>query len=95
MVMDVYAMESALLRTQKIMADRGKENCLVQADITRVYVREAALRIERAAQTVATETADDKSAPVIDHLVHRAPIKAIAARRRIAEAITQAGRYNL
>ncbi|HVG21858.1 MAG TPA: acyl-CoA dehydrogenase family protein [Blastocatellia bacterium] len=95
MVMDVYAMESALLRTQKIMADRGKEDCPVQADITRVFVREAASRIERASQAVATETADDKSTPVIDQLTHRAPIKAIAARRRIAEAITEAGRYNL
>jgi alkylation response protein AidB-like acyl-CoA dehydrogenase len=95
MVMDVYAMESALLRTQKIMADRGKEDCPVQADITRVFVREAASRIERASQAVAAETADDKSTPVIDQLTHRAPIKAIAARRRIAEAITEAGRYNL
>ena len=96
MVMDVYAMESTLLRTQKIMADRGKENCAVQADITRVFLREAATRIERAAQMIATETAsDDKGTPVIDHLVHRAPIKAIAARRRIAESITEAGRYNL
>jgi alkylation response protein AidB-like acyl-CoA dehydrogenase len=94
MVMDVYAMESALLRTQKIMADRGKENCLVQADVTRVFVREAATRVERAAQMVATETADGDAA-IIDHLTHRAPIKAIAARRRIAESITEAGRYNL
>jgi alkylation response protein AidB-like acyl-CoA dehydrogenase len=97
MVMDVYAMESALLRTQKVMADRGKENCSVQTDITRVFAREAAMRIERAARMIATETADgdDKSADIIAQLNHRAPIKAIAARRRIADAITDAGRYNL
>jgi hypothetical protein len=90
-------MESALLRTQKLMADRGKENCSVQADITRVFMRDAAVRIERAAQMIATETAVgvDSNTSIIDHLVHRAPIKAIAARRRIAEAITEAGRYNL
>jgi hypothetical protein len=68
----------------------------VQADITRVFVREAATRIERAAQMIATETAsDDKGTAVLDQLAHRAPIKAIAARRRIAESITEAGRYNL
>jgi len=32
---------------------------------------------------------------LIDQLVERAPIKAIAARRRIADAALEAGRYNL
>jgi alkylation response protein AidB-like acyl-CoA dehydrogenase len=95
MVMDVYAMESALLRTQRLMADRGKEKCSVQSDITRIFVREAALRIERAAHLTETETADDKGATIIDKLVHRAPIKAIAARRRIADRVIEAGKYNL
>lgn len=95
MVMDVYAMESALLRTQKRMADRGKEACAIQTDITHVYAREAALRIERAARMVVTETDDDKSAAMIDELAYRAPIQMIAARRRIADAIIDAGRYNL
>jgi butyryl-CoA dehydrogenase len=97
MVMDVYAMESALLRTQKLMADRGKERCSVQADIARVFVRDAAMRIERAAQMIATETAVgvDNNTSIIDQLAHRAPIKAIAARRRIADSIIEAGKYNL
>jgi alkylation response protein AidB-like acyl-CoA dehydrogenase len=95
MVMDVYTMESALLRTQKRMANRGQEACATQEDITRVYAREAALRIERAARMVVTETGDDKSAAMIDELVHRSPIQMIAARRRIADAIIAAGKYNL
>ena len=95
MVMDVYGMESALLRTQKRIADRGQEACATQTDITRVYVREAALRIERAARMVVTETGDEKSAAMIDELAHLAPIPMIAARRRIADAIIDAGRYNL
>jgi hypothetical protein len=53
------------------------------------------LRIERAARAVVTETEDEKGAELIDQLVQHAPIKAIAARRRIADAVIQAGRYFL
>jgi alkylation response protein AidB-like acyl-CoA dehydrogenase len=95
MVMDVYAMESALLRTRRLFDERGMEKCLVQADITHVFARDAALRIERAARAVVTETEDEKGAELIDQLVQHAPIKAIAARRRIADAVIQAGRYFL
>jgi alkylation response protein AidB-like acyl-CoA dehydrogenase len=97
MVMDVYAMESALLRTQKRMLSRGREATAVQSDITRVFIREAMMRIERAARLIATETADEKTdrTALIEDLIHRAPIKMTAARRRIADAVTTAGKYNL
>ena len=95
MVMDVYAMESALLRTQRLVADRSEESAAVQIDITRVFVRGAAARVEQRALAVATETEDEKVTSVIAGAGHEAPIKAIAARRRIADAIIAAGRYNL
>jgi alkylation response protein AidB-like acyl-CoA dehydrogenase len=97
MVMDVYAMESALLRTQKIMAARGREASATQTDITRVFAREAASRVEKAARAVAMELADGEAAleSLIDEMSHRSPVKMIAARRRIADAAIEAGRYNL
>lgn len=97
MVMDTYAMESAVLRAQKLMAERGEDACGTQTDITHVFAREAAGRIERAARAVAIETDEDadKIAATIDKLAHPAPIKMIAARRRIADSIIEAGRYNL
>lgn len=95
MVMDVYAMESALLRTQRLVADKSEESAAVQIDITRVFVRDAAARVEERALAVATETEDRKSEQVIGELSHSAPIKAIAARRRIADAVIAAGKYNL
>ena len=95
MVMDVYAAESALLRTQRLLTDRGIEATRVQADITRVFTRDAASRIERAARAVASETEDDKCSAAIEELSHRDPMKAIAARRRIADAAIQAGKYHL
>src|SRR5262249_50613954 len=55
MVMDVYAMESALLRTLRLVADGGQSRPAIQIDITRVFVRDAAARIERAARAINTE----------------------------------------
>ncbi len=95
MVMDVYAMESALLRTQRLLTDRGIESMSVQADVTRVFARDAASRVERAARAVASEISDEKCSSVIDELAHRSPMKSIAARRRIADAVINAGRYFL
>jgi alkylation response protein AidB-like acyl-CoA dehydrogenase len=95
MVMDVYALESALLRTQRLLTDKGEENVAVQIDIARLYAREAASRIEKACRTVAIETANEHCASAIKDLVHYAPIKAIAARRRVADSVINAGKYNL
>ena len=95
MVMDVYAMESALLRTQRLLNDRGFEATRIHADITRVFSRDAASRVEKAARAVASETEDEKCSKAIDELAHRSPMKSVQARRRIAEAVTQAGKYNL
>jgi alkylation response protein AidB-like acyl-CoA dehydrogenase len=97
MVMEVYAMESALLRTQKLLAEGRIEVSSTQAHITRVFARDAAAKIERAARAIVTETAEagEGSLALIDDMVYRTPIKAIAARRNIADAIIEAGRYNL
>ena len=95
MVMDVYAMESALLRTQRVVADKGAESAAVQLDITRVFLRDAAARVEQKALAVATETENEKCAALVKELAAAEPIKAIAARRRIADAIIAAGKYIL
>jgi alkylation response protein AidB-like acyl-CoA dehydrogenase len=95
MVMDVYAMESALLRTQRLMTDRGIEATHIQSDITRVFVRDAASRVEKAARAIAAELEDEKSSAALDELAQRFPMHSIAARRRIADAVIDAGRYFL
>jgi len=95
MVMDVYGIESSLLRTQRLLNEKGIEATPVQADITRVFARDAAARVERAARAVASETEDAKCAEAIDELSHRSPMQSMAARRRIADAVISAGRYFL
>jgi hypothetical protein len=95
MVMDIYAMESTLLRTQRLLTDRGIDATPIQSAITRVFTRDAAMRIERAARAIASELEDQKASEALDDIAQRSPIKSIAARRRIADAVIEAGRYFL
>jgi alkylation response protein AidB-like acyl-CoA dehydrogenase len=97
MVMDVYALESAVLRTQSLITERGHERSAIPIEITRVFARDAAARVERKGRMIATETntEEDKGADLIDRLTHHAPIKMVQARRRIADSMIAAGKYNL
>lgn len=90
MAMDIYAMESALLRTDRLI--REGRDARVQTAIARVFARDAAARVERAARLLAAEL---ETPGEIDGSAYRAPIRAIAARRQIADAVIAAGRYNL
>ena len=96
MVMDVYAIESTLLRTLRVIEHSGMARAATQVEIARVFIRDAAGRVDRAARAIETETAaDDGAPPNGGDLIQVLPIKAIAARRRIADSIICAGRYNL
>jgi alkylation response protein AidB-like acyl-CoA dehydrogenase len=90
MVMDIYAIESALLRTDRLILE-GRDARL-QTAIARVFARDAAARVERAAKCLAAEL---EMAQEIDGSAYRAPIRTIAARRQIADAVIAAERYNL
>jgi alkylation response protein AidB-like acyl-CoA dehydrogenase len=90
MAMDIYAMESTLLRTDRLIVE-GRD-ARVQTAIARVFARDAAARVERAARLLAAEL---EMAQEIDGSAYRAPIRTIAARRQIADAVIAAERYNL
>ena len=94
-VIDVYAMESCLLRTQRLIMERGEERASLQTDITRIFVHEAAHRVERAARSIAVETFDGHESGLIDRLSHPMALKSVAAVRRIADAMLAAQRYSL
>lgn len=91
MVMAVYAMETALLRVEKIAgrrADRGN----LAGDIARVFVRRAAMQVELNALTVGDETGE---VDLQRESAEAPPFKTIAARRRIADAFIQTGKYQV
>jgi alkylation response protein AidB-like acyl-CoA dehydrogenase len=91
---EAYAIESALLRTEKLVASKGEEACATAIDIARAYTNDAADRVALSARNLAAALdKPEKLAAAFELLAPQRPINAIAARRNIAEAMIEAGRY--
>ncbi|MBI3651405.1 MAG: acyl-CoA dehydrogenase family protein [Acidobacteria bacterium] len=99
MIMDVYGMESAILRTEKLIAARGEASCVNQIDATRVFANDAIQRLEAKAKTALAAMSEGDELRMMMGVLRRymkyTPIDTIAARRRIADAMVEAGKYNL
>jgi alkylation response protein AidB-like acyl-CoA dehydrogenase len=97
-VIETYAAESGIARAEK-MHGRGDARAPIALDIARVYANDAADTVTAAAKQVvaalSARGADDSLACGVQKLVASAPIDAIAARRRIADAVIAAGKYPL
>jgi alkylation response protein AidB-like acyl-CoA dehydrogenase len=98
-IMDLLAMESAILRTEKLVGLRGEESCAVQIEATRVFANDAIGRIEQHAKQALAAMAEGDELRTMLAMLRRymrfTPVNTIAARRRIADSIIGAGRYNL
>jgi len=92
--MNVFAMESALLRSQKLTKLGKGENA---RDMVAVFLREAMETVESAGRTVLAASSDGDALrtnlAVLKRFTKFEPVDAIAARRRIAARLLQADRY--
>jgi alkylation response protein AidB-like acyl-CoA dehydrogenase len=99
MIIELYASESGVLRTEKLLLNRDQDSCAVPIDITRVYVADAFDRLQHAAKQALNVMPDDSEYGTlisdIRSLSDEAPFDAVAARRRIADSVIRAGRYYL
>ncbi len=91
LVIDVFAADSAVARTRKLLRARDAASVGNHLDMTRVFVASANERIaDGARRLAANELAGaelDAAMAVIDRLQVRLPIATIAAKTRIAERI--------
>jgi alkylation response protein AidB-like acyl-CoA dehydrogenase len=94
-VIETYASESATLRAEK-MAARGDRRAALAADAARVYTHDAADKVVAAARQVVEALeprgAGGALAEGVQRLTAHPGFDAIAARRRIADAVIDAGR---
>ncbi len=96
-VIEVYAIESAIARSEKLLR-RDQERGKVALDVTRVYTSDAADRMAHAGKQVAAALAARTATPpeltdAVGDVAGNPGCDTIAARRRIADAVIQAGRY--
>jgi alkylation response protein AidB-like acyl-CoA dehydrogenase len=96
---EVYALESVLLRTEKVVTGRGEPDSATPIDITRVYASDAADRMEHSAKQVMAVLADAGDVGSLLHevqqLTRHTTCNTVVARRRIADSVIKAGRYYL
>jgi alkylation response protein AidB-like acyl-CoA dehydrogenase len=96
-IIDTYAMESAILRAQKLAAAQGEEAAARYLDMTRVFCNDAVERVEANAKNMlAAMTEGDELRTLLAALrrfTKWTPQNTIAARQRIADQMIQANKY--
>jgi len=97
MVMEIYAMESSMLRAQKAAMTRGEAAAQTMIDAARVFISDAAERTEHEAKrAIAAVHEGDMlttQMAVLKRFGKRAPVDTIALRRRVAAAVQSQDRY--
>lgn len=98
-IMETYAMESALLRTLKMIDKQGEDKSQIQIDITKTFINDAISRIEFSAkQLLASTTVGDELRTMLSALrrfTKYTPINTVELRRNIADKLIERGRYFL
>jgi len=96
-IMDAYAMESAILRAQKLAASQGEDAAARYIDMTRVFCNDAVERIEaRAKNTLAGMAEGDELRTLLAALrrfTKLTPMNTITARQRIADVLIEANKW--
>ena len=97
MIIDVYAAESCLLRVEKMVGIKGEEACARQWDITRVFINDAADRINKNGKDALNSFAEGDELRVMLMGMKRftkvEPFNVKEARRRIANELLEANEY--
>ena len=97
MAIEVYALESAILRAEK-MQPRGGSYPAIARDIVAVFAADASDRLGVAAKNALAAIEGPNAGAAVEHALGElryGPVDTIAARRRIADAVIEAGRYPL
>jgi alkylation response protein AidB-like acyl-CoA dehydrogenase len=96
-VMEVYAMESCLLRAQKAAAAKGEAASAVMIDAAKVFIADAAERLEHEAKrAIAAVHEGDMlttQMAVLKRFGKRGVVDTIALRRKVAAAVQSQDRY--
>jgi len=96
---EIYAMESAVLRAQKIADQKGEAAAALPIAMTRVYLTQALEKIEAAAKKVIADVADGDmlrtQLAIFRRLSKHEPFNTVALRQQIAGKTIERGKYTL
>jgi alkylation response protein AidB-like acyl-CoA dehydrogenase len=96
-IMDTYAMETAILRARKLVAAKGESASERYLDMTRVFCNDAVERIEARAKNTLSGMAEGDELRTLLAALRRftklQPMNTIAARQRIADAMIEKNKW--
>jgi alkylation response protein AidB-like acyl-CoA dehydrogenase len=99
MTIEIYAMESAVLRAQKMVEKKGEAAAALPLAMTRVYLTQALDKIEAAAKKVIADVAEGDmlktQLAIVRRLSKHEPFNTIGLRQQIAQKTIEAGKYTL
>ena len=99
MTIEIYAMESAVLRAQKMVEQKGESAAALPIAMTRVYITQALEKVEAAAKKVIADVAEGDmlrtQLAIVRRLSKHEPFNTIALRQQIAQKTIEAGKYQL
>jgi hypothetical protein len=96
-IIEVFAMESGLLRAMKSMERFGDEKSQIQKSMVKVHVNDAFNRVEDLAKQAFAAIAEGDTLrtqlSALKKLTRFTPVNTVALRREIADAVIKIGRY--
>jgi alkylation response protein AidB-like acyl-CoA dehydrogenase len=99
MTIETYAMESAVLRAQKLVESKGEAGATLALAMTRVYLTQAMEKIEAAAKKVIAAVAEGDmlrtQLAILRRLAKYEPFNTIELRQQIAQRVIEVGKYTL
>jgi len=99
MIIEIYAMECALLRTLKKMQKEGEEASRIQMAVTRAYVNETFPKVEIMAKKIFAAISEGEELRTqlmgLKRLARHTPVNTISLRRQIADSVIPVARYHL
>ncbi len=97
MIIETYALESTLLRTEKLVGVRGEAACEQQINMTKLYAYDAVAKVESAGkEAILAFTSSDEQKVMLMGLkryTKLAPINTKVLRRAVADAMIEEGKY--
>ena len=98
-ISEVFAIESSILRAEKVVAMKGEAGAAQAIAMTRYYVHKAMQTVEQSARKVIAGSADGDmlrtQMAIVRRLSKYEPADTIAIGRQIAKAVIAAGRYTV
>jgi len=96
-VIEIYAMESAVLRAQKIIRNNGDSPAALPVAMTRVYLAQAMEKIESAVRKIISAVAEGDmlrtQLAILRRLAKYEPFNSIDLCQQIAQRMIERGKY--